>query len=257
MHRIQKFDANNRLLNLLGDDDYALLQPFIARVPLTAGQIYAEAGAPIRVLCFPEGAVAAVLESVGSEWRRALGIVGLEGFIGWPALLGRAHWPHEVVIRGGSATALQIDLSRIEDACRQSAQLHALLLRFVGTFIAQMSATLVANAVEPLEQRLARWLLLCHDRLEGDEISLTHQEIAMMLGVRRASATDALHLLESARAIRNTRGRVAVRDRAELQRIAGESYGRAEREYRQLIGPFGKAAWPEQQPRPVAAVAAE
>ena len=238
--RIQKAEVRNRLLQCLADDDFSLLQPFLARHAIASGQTIAEAGSPLRTISFPEGAIAAVLIPNGGQ-PKALGIIGCEGFVGWPALLGVGEWPHEVVIRADTASAVAVEVDRLEDACRQSLRLRSLLLRFVGTFMTQMSGTLVANAAHSMEQRLARWILLYHDRLDGDEIILTHQEIGIMLGVRRASATNALHLLEGSRAIRSTRGRILIRDRAELERIAGDAYGAAERQYRQLIGPFGKS----------------
>jgi hypothetical protein len=87
---------------------------------------------------------------------------------------------------------------------------------------------------------MARWILLYHDRLEGDEFPMTHEEIGIMLGVRRASATDILHILEGERAIHNARGRLVIRDRARLEEIAGDTYGEVEATYRALIGRFGK-----------------
>ena len=238
--RIQKIDVRNRLLQCMAEEDFALLQPYLARQQIACGQTLAIAGDPIRTICFPEGAIAAVLDPNGGQ-PKALGIIGSEGFVGWPALLGVGEWPHMVVVRADSASALAIQQDRLEEACRQSQRLRSLLLRFVATFMTQMSGTLVANAVRCMEHRLARWILLYHDRLGNDEIAMTHEEIGIMLGVRRASATDALHLLEGSHAIRSTRGRVVIRDRAELERIAGDAYGPAERQYRQLIGPFGKS----------------
>jgi hypothetical protein len=114
------------------------------------------------------------------------------------------------------------------------------MLRFAGYFTLQVSRAAVTNLIEPLERRMARWILLYHDRLEGDEISMTHEEIGIMLGVRRASATDVLTSLKGLRAIRSERGRLVVRDRYLLEQIAGETYGDAEADYRRMIGPFGK-----------------
>ncbi len=242
MSRIPLSDVGNHLLQHLGADDWALLQPFMARTPLAVGQSLAKAGASLESVFFPEGAIVAVLEPENGGSANALGIVGCEGFVGWPNLLGLQQWPHDVAVRAEGASALVVDAQRLEEACRQSTTLRALLLRFVAVFMGQMSATLVSNAVQSMEQRLARWILLYHDRLEGDEIWLTHEEVGIMLGSRRASATNALHLLEGSRAIRNLRGRILIRDRAELERIAGHAYGPAERQHRELIGPFGKCA---------------
>jgi hypothetical protein len=112
------------------------------------------------------------------------------------------------------------------------------LLRYVQCFVAQMGRTILANLHEPTERRLARWLLMNHDRLQGEEIALTHEQLGVMLGVRRASVTDALHIVEGHSFIRSVRGRVIIRDRLGLIEFAGESYGAAEREYGRAIMPF-------------------
>jgi CRP-like cAMP-binding protein len=114
-----------------------------------------------------------------------------------------------------------------------------LLLRFVQAFTIQLGRTIVSNLIDPIEQRLSRWLLMNHDRLGIENIALTHQQLGVMLGVRRASVTDTLHMLEGEHVIRSRRGSITVRDRARLRRIAGESYGFAEAEYSRLIAPFG------------------
>jgi CRP-like cAMP-binding protein len=102
-----------------------------------------------------------------------------------------------------------------------------------------MSITVLANAHYPVDERLARWLLMCHDRWDGDVLPLTHEFMAVMLAVRRPSVTTALHVLEGNRFIRAERGCVTIRDRSALEEFAGDSYGPPEREYERLIGPLG------------------
>jgi CRP-like cAMP-binding protein len=104
----------------------------------------------------------------------------------------------------------------------------------------QTAQTATANGNYTVPERLARWLLMCHDRIAGDELELTHDFMAMMLAVRRSGVTVTLHTLEAAGAIRSMRGRIIVLDRSKLLAAAGESYGRPEEEYRRLIGAFGK-----------------
>jgi hypothetical protein len=122
--------------------------------------------------------------------------------------------------------------------CQSRHALNQLLLRYVQCFFAQLGRTILANLHDPTERRLARWLLMNHDRLHGDEISLTHEQLGVMLGVRRASVTDTLHVLEGQGFIRSVRGRVIIRDRKGLIEFAGESYGAAESEYARAIRPF-------------------
>lgn len=116
-----------------------------------------------------------------------------------------------------------------------------MFLGFIETFMVQMGRTLASNLRDPIERRLSRWLLMCHDRLDGDEIHITHKYIGAMLGVRRASVTDSLHVLEGEGAIRSGRGCILVRDRPRLELLAGEAYGHAEAHYRDRIAPFGKS----------------
>ena len=137
----------------------------------------------------------------------------------------------------GHGTALRIAKAPLLEACSRSPSLNALLLRFVNTFIIQLGRTTVSNLFDRVEQRLSRWLLMNQDRLGGDTIELTHKQLGDMLGVRRPSVTDALHLLEGQRLIRATRGSIVILDRDGLRRVVGDSYGFAEAEYARLIGP--------------------
>lgn len=232
--------VGNSLLQLIDEADFARMAPWIERVPLPVGTVIARAGDPIETVCFPEGGVTGFADVFGDDQRFAVGLVGREGFVGWPLLMGNRRWPHEVVARAEDTTALKVDADRLLSALEASPALRDLLLRFASTFMAQLSRTIASNLLHPVERRTARWILLYHDRVRGDEIALTHEEMGLMLGVRRASITDALHLLEGESAIRGLRGRVLVRDRKLLEALAGETYGHAEAEYERMIGPWPK-----------------
>lgn len=244
MSRILQATTRNLLLSRLSAGDYALLVPYLTRVRHAVGCQLARTDTPLDCVFFPEGGVCALLIPMGNGEPLAVGMIGHEGLVGASALHGAQTWRHNVVARATAATALRIDTDRLLDACRQSRNLQELLLRFAGYFTLQLSRATVTNLIEPLERRMARWILLYHDRLDGDEVPMTHQEIGIMLGVRRASATDVLHILEGLGAIRSTRGLILIRDRALLERIAGETYGDAEADYRRLIGRFGKSTGP-------------
>jgi CRP-like cAMP-binding protein len=116
-----------------------------------------------------------------------------------------------------------------------SAPLRELLMRYVHVFRLQTAQTAHANARFQLSSRLARWLLMAADRL-GPQLSLTHEYVAYLLGVRRSGVTDALHVLEGKHLIRSSRGLITICDRGGLEAQAGMSYGAAEEEYRRLIG---------------------
>jgi CRP-like cAMP-binding protein len=117
-----------------------------------------------------------------------------------------------------------------------SATLRPVLLKFVQAFLVQTAQTAVANAQARLEERLCRWLLMCHDRVDTDTLPLTHAFLATMLGVRRAGVTTALHLLEGRGLIRATRGCIEIVDREGLKKGASGTYGTPEREYQRLVG---------------------
>ena len=240
MSRICQTQVGNRLLRMLRDDDFALLQPYLGRTTLRSGDRFAVKGGRIAELGFPEGGVAAFLDEGAGGERVAAGVTGFEGALGVDALLGQAQWAHDVLLRGADAHVVTIPAERLLHACALSRRIHDLLLRFAGNLTRQFARNGMLNLSAPMEARMARWILLYHDRLDGDDFPMTHEEISIMLGVRRASATDILHVLEGHGAIRNSRGRLQVRDRARLEQIAGAGYGDIEANYRTLIGPFGK-----------------
>ena len=206
---------------------------------MRGGETITPAGDCARQVCFPESAVVALGEVMVDRTRCEVGLVGAEGVIGWPALLGvtQPSYIGMVQMRGG--TALFADADAILAACTTSSRLQLILLRFVHSFTEQMTGTLIGALRDNVEQRLARWLLMLHDRVAGDVLHVTHGELAGALHVRRASVTDCLHVLEGKSVVRCSRGQLIVRDRAALRRAAGESYGVAEDSYRRLIGPFG------------------
>ena len=228
-------DTANLLLQRLAPPDFQRLFPELTRVRLAVGDRLASAGEPIEAACFLEGAIAGFLDVLDDERRIAVGIVGREGFVGWPLLMGNDRWPYDVVVRAAPTTALRVDASALMDLVNESRPARDLLLRYAGVFMAQMGRTIVSNLINSIDRRTARWLLLYDDRIVGDEIAVTHEELSIMLGVRRSSVTDALHILEGEGLIESLRGRVVIRDRARLCAWASQAYGFAEAEYARLI----------------------
>ncbi|RYY06288.1 MAG: helix-turn-helix domain-containing protein [Alphaproteobacteria bacterium] len=120
--------------------------------------------------------------------------------------------------------------------------MRTMLLRYVQTVLVQSAQSTATNVTHRIEGRLARWLLMCHDRIDGDEIALTHEFMGMMISADRSNVTVTLHILEGAGMIRAKRGRVIILDRDKIEELAGDGYGVPEAEYRQLIGPLGRSA---------------
>jgi CRP-like cAMP-binding protein len=233
--------TRNLLLSRLDPADFALLQPDLERVELNRGEALVRAGAPIQFLHFPEGGVISIVADTRDR-EIEVGLVGREGLVGAPALLGTDAGRDRSFVQIDRATALRIATVPFLAAIERSARLQQVLLRYVQVLLVQVARTAACNAANGLPQRLARWLLMCHDRIDHDAMPLTHALMAMMLGVRRSGVTVTLHLLEGMKAIESRRACVSIRDRARLEDLAGEAYGVPEAEYRRLLGPFGKGA---------------
>lgn len=186
---------------------------------------------------FPNTGIGSVMAFTPHGDRVEAGIFGREGMSGTALSMGADRTPLKTVMQV-SGDGLRIEVGAFRRAIEQSRSLHNLLLRYGQTLAIQTAYTALTNVTHPVEVRLARWLLMAHDRVDGDELALTHDYMAVMLAVRRPSVTTALHVLEGNRLIRGTRGVVTVRDRAALEEFADGSYGKAEAEYGRLISPF-------------------
>lgn len=209
---------------------------------MAAGDRIARTDQIIDTVFVPIGATFAIVRQKPTDLLPlAIGMVGREGVVGWPILLGCHHWQHDIVTLV-AGEVVEIAAPDLVAACRADERLHGLILRFVHNFTLQLAQSVVANLGHSVERRVARWLLMIHDRVATDSLTLTHDQLASLLNVRRATVTDALHMLEGELLIRCTRGRVAVRDRAGLERAAAHSYGFCEADYRAAIGPFGKGS---------------
>jgi CRP-like cAMP-binding protein len=240
MQALHQSNVGNLLLRCCEPDDFELLRPHLIRQNLPTHRVVVQPNEPIKLVFFPEGGVVSIVAEQEQGDKIEVGLVGCEGMTGTAVLLDCDQSPHASMIQINGSPALGIATEQLVQACEASASLRKLLLRFVQALSVQAAATAAANAHFALPERLARWLLMCHDRVGGDQIELTHEFMSMMLAVRRSSVTVTLHILEGTRAIRGTRGWVTVLDRDRLEEIAGHSYGEPEKEYRRLLGPFGK-----------------
>jgi CRP-like cAMP-binding protein len=193
-----------------------------------------------RYLYFPQGPLISLEQ--GSQIE--VGLVGSEGLVGWPSLAGFTTSPYRAVVRGRDGNVLRIRTEALLATARVFPVLRANLARFVTVIGVQMAETICAHATHRIDVRLARWLLLRHDRVGGDELIVQHDEIATNLGARRASITDGLHIIEGTGIVRCRRGKIVIRNRIALQALAGGCYGSAESLYREIIGSFGKTVEP-------------
>jgi CRP-like cAMP-binding protein len=225
----------NRLLRTLSGDDLALLKPHLEFMSLERGDVLIQPNQPIAHVFFPEGSIGSVVANTPEGRRIEVGIFGREGMSGTAVLLGTDRTPHETFIQV-PGSALRIGTADLRRVIRESPSLHEHLLRYVQAFQVQVSQTALSHGSYTIEERLARWLLMCHDRLDGDDLPLIHEFLSLMLGVQRSGVTAALQSLEAGGMIRAQRGLITITDRAKLEEVAGGSYGISEAEHRRLIG---------------------
>jgi CRP-like cAMP-binding protein len=228
----------NLLLTAMSEGDRALLAPHLKRVPLQPRHVMTVANQPIEHVYFPETGIASIVSIAPEAGSTEVGVFGRDGFSGHAILLGTDRTPLQTYMQVDGVSAIRIDADRLKDAVSLSASLQNLLLRYVQAFIVQTANSVVSNANHRIEARLARWLLMCHDRVDGNDIFLTHEFISMMISAQRTGVTHALHILEGAGAIVAKRGRITVADREKLEEFAGSAYGVPEAEYARLIAPL-------------------
>lgn len=232
---LQQTTVYNTLLTTMLAADYALLEPFLQRIALPVRLQLHIAGEKIEQVYFPEDGIISIVAITLDGDECEVGVFGREGMSETATVLGTDHSPHAAYVQSAGVSGLKLPIAVLNEAFEESSTLRRHLLRYVQAMVIQLSSSITA-AGQSVEQRLARWILMCHDRVAGDEIHLTHEFIGMMLGVRRSSVTDALISLDAGRLIGTKRGVIVVRDRAGLEATAAGGYGLAEREYKRLIG---------------------
>ena len=232
-HTVQR-DTRNQLLQAMRAEDLAALRPHLRYADLPLGEPLIRSHRPIEDLYFPDSGVVSITAEA-SKGRVEVGMTGREGLIGAvPVLLGSDRVASDCFIQIPGA-AWRIPAAALSAAAEASPSLRRLLLRYVQTELVQARHTAYVNATFTLEPRLARWLLMCHDRVDGDDLPLKHEFLSVMLGVQRSGVTLALQALEGGGGIRGRRGRVQILDREPLRQVADASYGAAEAEYARLI----------------------
>jgi CRP-like cAMP-binding protein len=214
----------NRILRLLPDVEYAWARAHLTRVQVCTGVVLAAPGEALPDVYFPETCVASLVSRTANG-SVEVGAVGNEGVVGVNVFLDADALPTEIRWQIGGE-AWRIPGAVFAEGARSHPVLHQVLCRYTHALLAQVAQTAACNAVHSVEQRCARWLLMMHDRVDGaDSFVLTHEFIASLLCVRRASVTVAAAALQRRGLIRCTRGRIAVLDRAGLERAACECPG--------------------------------
>jgi len=212
----------NRLLARLSRADYRLLEPHLEIVDLPVRKVLAERHKRVQNVYFPETGIASVVANGGDELE--IGMIGREGMTGVSVILGdNERAPHQTYMQvGGNGQRLAAE--RLREAMEASVSLHKAMLKYVHTFMAQCTETTLANGRHKIEERLARWLLLADDRVDGHELPLTHEFLGVMLGTARPGVTIALQELERRGWIAHRRGVVSILDRSGLVKATAGAY---------------------------------
>ena len=228
--------GQNSLICTLPGSDRALIEPHLKPVTLTAAEVLEQANTRVNSVYFLISGIGSTVTYGKNGHYAEVGLFGFEGMSGLSVVMHGEQSPQETFMQHAGA-GLAIEAGRLRDLMEQSPSLQRHLLRFLQISVTQTAQTSLANARATLEDRLARWLLMCHDRLEGDTMVLTHQFLAIMLGVRRAGVTVGTHALKDKGLIQTTRGQIEILDRAGLEAQARDIYGVPEAEYARLFGP--------------------
>jgi CRP-like cAMP-binding protein len=227
--------TTNRLLSRLSAPDLKLLARHLKPVDLPLRKRLEATDRAIDHVYFPESGFASVVANGTPTDRVEVGVIGREGMTGLAVVLGTDRSPNETFMQN-AGKGLRMSATELRNAMRQSATLRDSLLLYTHAFLIQAHQTAKANARSKIEERLARWLLMAHDRIEKDDLVITHEFLSMMLGVRRPGVTVALSLLERTALVSTNRGVISILDRKGLKRAANGAYGVAEAEFNRVFG---------------------
>ena len=233
----QQAAISNRILSRMSAEDFAILAPSLEPVICPLALVLVEQDEEIPFTYFLDEGLASLVPFSPDGQSAEGGIVGREGYVTPATILGSKTIPYKINIQMVGA-GHRIPCDTLVAASNSRSRLRDVLLKFAQVLMVQMTYSVLANAVHPVDERLARWLLMVHDRSDSDDLALTHGFIALMLAVRRPSVTTALHVLQGNGFIRSDRGYTTIRDRAGLEEFAGDCYGKPELEYRRLLGPM-------------------
>lgn len=246
---------SNRLLASLSSSDRQVFDPCLQGVQLEAGTVLSKPNVPASHAYFLESGIAASALDADSGRNIEVGLTGNEGFIGLPIILDAEQCSRMTIMLVGGR-ALRIEAQALRYVSEAIPTIRSKLLNFVHTFIIQTSSTVTAHATLSTEQKLARWLLMAQDRL-GDDLEITHDFLAMVLGVRRPGVTVAIHVLEGEHALAARRKQLKILDRDKLKMLAGPSYGVAEAEYDRVFGHRHRPVPPDLSQNPTQVIVAE
>jgi CRP-like cAMP-binding protein len=224
----------NHLLAALPDESYAALAPFLEGVPLPLGMVVYESGGAQGFVYFPTSSIVSLLYVLADGASAEIAVTGNEGLVGIALFMGGETTPSRAVVQS-AGQGYRLRAAVLKKQFEAGGALQHLLLRYTQALITQMTQTAVCNRHHAVDQQLCRWLLLSLDRLPGNELVMTQELIANMLGVRREGVTEAAGKLQAEGLIRYSRGRITVPDRRQLETRVCECYAVVKKEYDRLL----------------------
>lgn len=224
----------NHLLAALPATDFERLQPHLKLIPLPLGEALYEPGIVLRYLYFPTNSIVSLLYVMADGASAEIAVVGNEGVIGVSLFMGGETTPSRAVVQS-AGYAYRLPGQVLKEEFTRGGEMQHLLLRYTQALLTQMAQTAVCNRHHSLDQQLCRWLLLSLDRLPTNELVMTQELIANMLGVRREGVTEAAGNLQEAGLIQYSRGRITVLDRPGLEARTCECYAVVKRECDRLL----------------------
>ena len=225
----------NFLITSLTPADFDRLQPHLRRVSVCLRSVLQAPGQPIKAAYFPETGYVSLVATLADGDAAEVGLVGYEGIVGMPLILGTDRSITEAVVQD-EGSFLQLEAEIFRRVFAESESFRTLMLRYAMAFNVQVTMTAACNGRHLVDQRLARWLLMAGDRSSGDTFAMTHEFLSVMLGIRRSGVTVAAGLLQKAGLIRYDQGHVWITDRPGLEAAACECHLTAKQEYERLLG---------------------
>lgn len=215
--------TSNRILSSLLPADFALLEPHLRAIDLPVRMPLEARKKRIGHVYFIEAGFASVVANGSSKPSIEVGIIGREGMTGLAVVLGNDRAQHATYIQV-AGKGLRITAANLRQADEKCPALHRAMLRYAHTFLLQATTTALANGRSKIEERLARWLLMAADRIDDDEMPLTHEFLGLMLGTHRPGVTIALQALEKTGLIATRRGKITILDRKTLEHNSNGTY---------------------------------
>ena len=224
----------NHLLASLPDAEWQRWLPNLEHVDLPLGHVLYESGSTLGHMYFPTTAIVSLLYVLENGASAEIAVVGNEGLVGIALFMGGGSTPSRAVVQS-AGHGYRLKANKMQEEFNRGGVVMHLLLRYTQSLISQMSQTAVCNRHHSLDQQLCRWLLMSIDKLQGNELVMTQELIANMLGVRREGVTEGATKLQNANLIKYSRGRITVLDRAGLEARACECYEVVKKEYARLL----------------------